>query len=503
MSFLGAKISHWILLACFVFTILLFELGTRGLNEPDEGRYANIALEVLEMDHPWWEPQLADVGHYDKPPLTYWVSALGYEIFGVNEWGARLPSFLGALMSLAGVGWLAYRRYGAQAAWLAILVASTLFQLWLWGRILSCDMLLTGWCALAIGAWAETRHRGGKFSWWLLQVLFWGLAGWTKATPTLIPLLGLAIYVYTAGDKEDRRALKLPLLLPGMVVLTVIWYAIILVSHPALTDFFFHRELAQRITGHLTGRAGPIYYYVPLSLLFWLPWWPLAAVALVRQWKIIRASRWRDHVSPGLCIAVTGFCIFSFIGSKHATYLLPMAPWVALEFSRLLDRDRLLRRSVIVLPMAALAAVVYLVGISLVPARESRMGEHSSLRDVAAALRAVHANGVYADHFWPSLTVYCGEKVYFTDTAPEETYEKADSPSDHFGYINPPDQKGTWFIHFRKATDQPLQPWLNDPRVPKTIVGDFVIGPMRPEATIVRSVTLVTGTRNSPSRSAN
>ena len=158
MVSLGLRPIHWAALILFLVGILVFELGSRGLNEPDEGRYANIAHEVLEFDHPWWEPQLADVGHYDKPPLTYWISALGYELFGVNEWGARLPSLLGALCSLAGVGWLAFRLYGPRVAWLAVLMAGTLLQIWLWGRLLSCDMLLTGWCALAIGAWAETRQ---------------------------------------------------------------------------------------------------------------------------------------------------------------------------------------------------------------------------------------------------------------------------------------------------------------------------------------------------------
>ena len=265
MVFFGNRPAHWYLLAAFLAGLYLFQLGSRGLNEPDEGRYANIALEALESDHPWWEPQLSDVGHYDKPPLTYWVSALGYKIFGVNEWGARLPSFLGAVFALVGLGWMAFRRYDAPTAWLAVLVGGTLFQIWLWGRLLSCDMLLAGWCSLAIGAWAETRHRQGSWAWWTLQLLFWVLAGWTKATPTLIPLLGLAIYVYAAGGAEDRRALKLYLLAPLVVLFSIPWYVIIIEAHPGLYNFFFHRELVQRISGHIEGRAGPIYYYIPFA----------------------------------------------------------------------------------------------------------------------------------------------------------------------------------------------------------------------------------------------
>src|ERR1700677_2794361 len=165
--------KDWALLALFLMALLLFQLGGRGLNEPDEGRYANIAQENLETDHPWWDPQLSDVGHYDKPPLIYWVTALGFSLFGVNEWAARLPSLFGALLTLGGLGWAAARLYGPRVAWLTVLVAGTTLQIWALARFLSPDMFLTGWCTLAIAAWVETRRRRGAWGWWTLQVLFW------------------------------------------------------------------------------------------------------------------------------------------------------------------------------------------------------------------------------------------------------------------------------------------------------------------------------------------
>ena len=61
---------QWALLLLALAFLLLFRLGDRGLNEPDEGRYANIALEMLEPEHSIWEPRMSDFGHSDKPPLT-------------------------------------------------------------------------------------------------------------------------------------------------------------------------------------------------------------------------------------------------------------------------------------------------------------------------------------------------------------------------------------------------------------------------------------------------
>ena len=233
------------------------------------------------------------------------------------------------------------------------------------------------------------------------------------------------------------------------------------------------------VVSAIKGRAAPVYYYIPLCLLGWLPWWPLGLVALIRQRSGAGWESGRRLLSPGLCLVVTGFCVFSFVGSKHATYLLPFAPWAALEISRLLGRDPLLRRPAVVLPVAGLAAAVYLVAVTQVPSRESRMGMHSSLRGVAEALHREHAVGIYSDHFWPSLEVYYGENIHFSSPAPEEVYEKSDEPLAHFGFHDHA-LAGKWFVHFRKSNDTDFLRWMNDPGIPKTVVGDFVIGPLTP-----------------------
>ena len=148
----------WVLLGAGLLLGLLWCLGTRGLNEPDEGRYASMARAMVETGD-WWEPRLSGYGHYDKPPLVYWVTALAFKAFGFNAWAARLPSLVGAVLALAGLGWTAGRLHGPRMAWWAVLVGGTLVQLWTCARLLTPDMLLTGWCTLAVGAWAEAKER--------------------------------------------------------------------------------------------------------------------------------------------------------------------------------------------------------------------------------------------------------------------------------------------------------------------------------------------------------
>ena len=116
-STLFPRRRDWWLLAAFLGLLLCFGLGLRGLNEPDEGRYANIAMAMARPGGDWWEPRQSGYGHYDKPPLIYWATALCFRAFGLHEWTARLPPLLGAIFALLGLGWTAGRLRGARVAW--------------------------------------------------------------------------------------------------------------------------------------------------------------------------------------------------------------------------------------------------------------------------------------------------------------------------------------------------------------------------------------------------
>ena len=67
-------------------------LGMRGIWDPDEGRYTNVALNMLDSGD-WLEPHRHhETGHWTKPPLTYWAIAASVAAFGRDPWAARLPA---------------------------------------------------------------------------------------------------------------------------------------------------------------------------------------------------------------------------------------------------------------------------------------------------------------------------------------------------------------------------------------------------------------------------
>jgi len=470
-----ATLKPFVFLVLFLATLLGVQLGGRGLNEPDEGRYTNIAGDMLEPGTSLMEPRMSNLGHYDKPPLIYWATAGSFHLFGMNETAARLPSVLGALLTLAGLGWAAFRLYGQRTAWVALLIAGTSLQFWVLARFLTPDMFLTGWITLAIAAWVETRHRGGSWAWWALQLLFWTLAWWTKATPMLIPFLGLTLY--SLSRVESRRALRPLRLLLGAILLGSPWFIWMMIQHPELKDFFLHREMAGRMTGHVDGRKGPVYYYLLISLIAWLPWWPWAAQ---QAWKRLRfrgttAAEWSRRLGPEGWILATGLVVFSLISSKLPTYTLPLIPWAALLMARTL-RDAGTRSLATV---AGCAGAAYLAATLVVPHYEASLGRNSSMRPVTAVLRDQGAVVIHTNRYWPGLEFYWGNAVRYTKVrVPLQVHDGTSSPEDHFEDSFTPGP-GHWFIHYRKQNTSPYDKWLKDPSIPKTTVGDFIIGPLR------------------------
>src|SRR5579871_6165574 len=56
-------------------------LGNRPLFTPDEGRYAEIAREMVQS-HDYITPHLNGIKYFEKPPLFYWLSAAAIKIGG-------------------------------------------------------------------------------------------------------------------------------------------------------------------------------------------------------------------------------------------------------------------------------------------------------------------------------------------------------------------------------------------------------------------------------------
>jgi 4-amino-4-deoxy-L-arabinose transferase-like glycosyltransferase len=84
----------WIVAAAGV--IFFTNLGGPALFDMDEALYTTCAREMLGR-HNWVVPWFNGQMFPEKPPLMFWTMMAGFEVLGVNEWGAR---FFSAVMGL-------------------------------------------------------------------------------------------------------------------------------------------------------------------------------------------------------------------------------------------------------------------------------------------------------------------------------------------------------------------------------------------------------------------
>lgn len=319
-------------------------LGSRGLFDPDEGRYTNVALNMLDSGD-WLDPQRnQDTGHWTKPPVTYWAIAASVAVFGTNAWAARLPMAL-AYLACIGLCWRSARRLAPGREHFAALAYMTMLMPFLAAQLVTTDFLLSAFQALGMFAYVESRFRDdGPGRWpWLMWSAF-GLAFMTKGPPALLPLFVIAIFAWLSPSPGPRRR---SLHFAGFLLflaLALPWFAIVTYEHKGLLEYFLGSEVVARVASNQFARHGEWYgwaeVYVPTLLLGTLPWtlrvlaWMRGLPAAMRRW---RAPEARQAEAPALLLALwilLPLLVFCIARSRLPLYLLPIFVPLALVVAR-------------------------------------------------------------------------------------------------------------------------------------------------------------------------
>ena len=338
-------------------------LGSRPLNNPDEGRYTEIPREMAATGD-YVTPRLNGVKYFEKPPLQYWLSALTFEVTGVNEWSARL---WGAVFALAG-GLLTYAAaralHGRAAGWWSAIVLSTTLLYYGLSRVILLDLMVAVTIAgalfaflLGVRAPAGGRRRALFWTFYAcmaLAVLTKGLIGfvlpcgvaflwllifnqWRSLRPCH-PFSGSLILLAIAAPWHVFAALRNPgadgAVWPG--------YARGLELHHAGQDpgwlwFYFVREHFLRFTTTEHGRFEPWWFFPPVIVAGLFPWvvfaWPALRRSLAGGWRARAASPEAWFLVTWI-VVITAF--FSKSQSKLVPYILPVFPPAAVLLGRYL-----------------------------------------------------------------------------------------------------------------------------------------------------------------------
>jgi 4-amino-4-deoxy-L-arabinose transferase-like glycosyltransferase len=337
----------WIAALALVLALLL--PGMRGIWDPDEGRYTNVAMHMLDSGN-WLEPHRSEeVAHWTKPPLTYWAIAGSVATFGRTPWSARLPAGLSYLLCV----WLAWRlakRLAPGSEHQAALAYATMLLPFGAAQWITTDYLLAACETLAMWGFIEARFGDPARARRWLAVMWagFGLAFLTKGPPGLLPLLAIAAYdllTPATGASGERRPRALQWWAPLLfLAIAAPWYVAVTMRNPGLLDYFLGSEVVGRVTSNEFNRNGEWYgwlvVYVPTLVLGTLPWspslwrWLRRLPARLRAW---RSRDGRDADRVGLLLALwvaLPLLVFCLSRSRLPLYILPLFVPLALLVAR-------------------------------------------------------------------------------------------------------------------------------------------------------------------------
>ncbi len=341
MPIFGEARQRWALLALTVFTFF-FLLGSRALNEPDEGRYSEVAREMIETGN-WLVPHFWYLPHLDKPPMTYWLVAVSMKLFGQNEWAVRLPLALAGISGVWAV-WLLGCSIGGHRAglWSALILQSSLLY-FVMARMLTPDIFLTQFIAWAMyffwRSWralnCELRIANCEF--YLCHFAAWlaiALGFLTKGPVAVaVPLIALAALVIYRRKSFSQWKLLLGGLAGGLalfLVLIIPWFLAVFQRVPDA----FHYMVFGQAAGHLLGttiknRHGSFFYFFGILAVGLLPWtWLLGWLWRRAHWRGLDVKSKDAWVLLNVWVVFT-FVLFSFSWAKLPAYILPVFPAIA------------------------------------------------------------------------------------------------------------------------------------------------------------------------------
>ncbi|MGH9378188.1 MAG: glycosyltransferase family 39 protein [Terriglobia bacterium] len=314
-----------ILIAACLFFI---GLGRLPLVEPDEGRNAEVAREMV-VTHDWVTPHYDGLPYLDKPAVLFWMIGAAFQAFGMSAWSARFPEALAALAAVLMAWMMGRKMFNGRVGMLAGLILATSPLFFGFARTVIFDMPLTLLVTVSLFCFWLNRRKNCL---WLDAVAFaaMGVGAITKGPVAfLLPLLTILAYYAIAGRFRDIKKVHWG---AGWLVLLAValpWFIDVSLRNPGFPKYALWEESLLRFTtGAQMHRSNGPLYYIPVYFAGFFPWsffFIIAALKRVKGWRKLRDEA---HQAELFLLTWAGvvFVFFTISQSKLPGYVLPALP---------------------------------------------------------------------------------------------------------------------------------------------------------------------------------
>jgi 4-amino-4-deoxy-L-arabinose transferase-like glycosyltransferase len=325
--------SYWAL--AIVFAAVYFgAMFSPALLDDADSTHAEAAREMY-VTGDYVTLHVNGVRYLEKAPLPYWLVAISYHIFGINEFATRLPMALSVLL----LGWLALvwgrRAFGERAGIYGCLFVYSAVGVFLFTRILIPDVLLSLLIAAALYFFLTALEDDAPWRWYAGYSCM-ALGVLTKGLIALaFPGGAAVIYLAVTGEWRRWREFKLVSGTALFLLIAAPWHILAGLRNTGGANghgffwFYFVNEHYLRFLGRRYPRDYnklPWALYWSLHLVWLFPWsiyLPAALRTIADERKRLRRAYFTDRTRLMLWILAGLILLFFAISTNQEYYTFP------------------------------------------------------------------------------------------------------------------------------------------------------------------------------------
>jgi 4-amino-4-deoxy-L-arabinose transferase-like glycosyltransferase len=275
-----------ILLALFSF-LFFYRMDWNTLVSWDEAWYGSISRHMLQTGE-WMKMMWNGKPYYDHPPMGFWLMALSYKFFGINEFTTRLPSVLLSILAILFVYLTGKELFNKYIGFVAGLILGTCVWYFIRVRSGNLDAIFVFFYILTIYLSVKSSKN---FRWFpLAMAAFGGLI----LSKTLVGFSAIFLIVFFDLRQifKIKNVIWLIIGVGAGILVAYPWYYIHLRDYPLFfQDHFVNIGTRNKeLSSYLQLNATLPLFYLHMGVRKWYYLWLLGLGLIIFTFRFIKKN---------------------------------------------------------------------------------------------------------------------------------------------------------------------------------------------------------------------